>query len=197
MVEGGRVDHAHHAGNAFRALTDTIELAKAVQVAQDKTAEGDTLIIVSADHSHVFTIGGYPSRGNPILGLVSADTDASGNPIFTKDLLGLPYTTLTYANGPGYTGASFRSNGSLLAAEGPKSFEHAPAKYAGITMGRPTLTEEITEHPNYLQEAVVPLGSETHSGEDVAIYATGPGSHLFHGVQEQNVIFHVMQEASK
>jgi alkaline phosphatase len=46
-----------------------------------------------------------------------------------------------------------------------------------------------------MQEATVPLGSETHAGEDVAIYATGPGAHLFHGVQEQNVIFHVMNES--
>jgi hypothetical protein len=29
----------------------------------------------------------------------------------------------------------------------------------------------------------------------VAIYALGPGAHLFQGVQEQNVIFHVMMEA--
>jgi alkaline phosphatase len=196
MVEGGRIDHAHHAGNAFRALTDTIEMAKAVEVALGKTDASETLIIVSADHSHVFTIAGYPERGNPILGLVSAETDSAGNPVFTKDLLGLPYTTLSYANGPGYTGASLRSNNTVLQPEGPKVFEHSPAKYLGITAGRPTLNEAITTHPNYLQEATVPLGSETHAGEDVAIFATGPGANLFQGVQEQNVIFHVMLEAS-
>jgi alkaline phosphatase len=47
-----------------------------------------------------------------------------------------------------------------------------------------------------MQEAGIPLSSETHGGEDVVIYAGGPGAHLFHGVQEQNVIFHVMLEAS-
>lgn len=197
MVEGGRIDHAHHSGNAYRALSDTIEMAKAIEVALSKTSESDTLIIVSADHSHVFTIGGYPERGNPILGLVSSDADVNGNPIFTKDLLGLPYTTLSYANGPGYTGTSLRSNGTVLQPEGSKSFEHLPAKYLGITAGRPSLTEEITMAPNYLQESTVPLGSETHAGEDVAIYARGPGAYLFHGVQEQNVIFHVMREASQ
>ena len=65
-VESGRIDHAHHAGNAYNALTDTIELAKAVKMADELTDDEDTLIIVTADHSHVFTIAGYPKRGNPI-----------------------------------------------------------------------------------------------------------------------------------
>ncbi|MFD2404785.1 alkaline phosphatase [Azorhizophilus paspali] len=30
MVEAGRIDHAHHAGNAYRALTDTVALAEAL-----------------------------------------------------------------------------------------------------------------------------------------------------------------------
>jgi alkaline phosphatase len=41
------------------------------------------------------------------------------------------------------------------------------------------------------------MRSETHAGEDVAIYAAGPGSDLIRGVMEQHVIFHVMMEATK
>lgn len=41
------------------------------------------------------------------------------------------------------------------------------------------------------------MSSETHGGEDVAIYAIGPGSDLIRGVMEQHVIFHVMMEASQ
>jgi alkaline phosphatase len=52
-----------------------------------------------------------------------------------------------------------------------------------------------TEAPSYLQEASVPLRSETHSGEDVPVYAGGPGSYLFHGVQEQSYLYHAMVEA--
>ena len=33
MVEGGRIDHAHHEGNAYRALDETASLSRAVQAA--------------------------------------------------------------------------------------------------------------------------------------------------------------------
>ena len=48
MVEGGRIDHAHHAGNAARALADTIALSDAVRAAAAATDPRDTLILVTA-----------------------------------------------------------------------------------------------------------------------------------------------------
>ena len=190
MVEGGRIDHGHHAGNAFRALTDAIEFAKAVQVARDKTKRAETLIIVTADHSHTFTIVGYPKRGNPILGKVVWP----GHIEPERDMLGRPYTTLSYANGPGYTGESQTADGRVI-PQGPKTFPHQPSKYTGITAGRPDLQSVDTTDPKYLQESVVPLAQETHAGEDVAIYADGPLAHLVHGTLEQNVIAHIIMEA--
>ena len=167
MVEGGRIDHAHHAGNAFRALTEGIEFSSAVTAAMENVDPEETLIVVTADHSHVFTMAGYPTRGNDILGKVIGN-DSWGDPLadYATDSNGLPYTTLGYANGPGY-----------------------------ILGDRPDLTDVNTADPDYKQEATVPRRSETHSGEDVAIYAGGPGASLVHGVQEQNVIYHVMEEA--
>ena len=67
---GARIDHAHHAGMAARALTDALALEEAVIKATELTKEEDTLIIVTADHSHTMTIGAYPTRGNPILGWI-------------------------------------------------------------------------------------------------------------------------------
>ncbi len=96
-VEGGRIDHGHHAGNAYRALEDTVAFDAAVAKAVAMTNPADTLILVTADHSHTLTISGYPRRGNPILGKVEA---APGVP--TLDREGRPYTTLGYANGQGY-----------------------------------------------------------------------------------------------
>ncbi len=100
VVEGGRVDHANHAGNAFRALSDTIALAAAVEAATKATRERDTLIIVTADHAHTMTLAGYARRGAPILGLAGAG--GSIYPIPMVDAGGLPYTIIGYANGPGH-----------------------------------------------------------------------------------------------
>ncbi|MFU8816990.1 MAG: alkaline phosphatase [Pseudomonadales bacterium] len=97
MVEGGRIDHAHHAGNAHRALVDTVAMADAVEVALAMTNNADTLILVTADHSHTLTISGYPQRGNPILGKVVTPLGE-----LAEDSEGRPYTTLGYANGPGH-----------------------------------------------------------------------------------------------
>src|SRR5690606_9498060 len=67
MVEGARIDMANHEGNAFRALDETISLSNAVRAAMQATSPEDTLILVTADHSHTLNFVGYPARGNPIL----------------------------------------------------------------------------------------------------------------------------------
>ncbi len=97
LVEGGRIDHASHAGNAYRALTDTVAFSDAVAEAMKRTSAEDTLLIVTADHGHTLTISGYPKRGNPILGLVR--NPENNELVMAAD--GKPYATLSYANGPG------------------------------------------------------------------------------------------------
>ena len=67
-ITGGRIDHAHHENQAKKALFETLAFEEAVKVAMDTTSEQDTLIIVTADHSHTMTVSGYPDRGNGILG---------------------------------------------------------------------------------------------------------------------------------
>ncbi|MCX4027186.1 alkaline phosphatase [Endozoicomonas sp. SM1973] len=176
MVEGGRIDHGHHAGNAYRALHDTIEFSKAVATAIKMTDARETLVIVTADHSHVFTMGGYPTRGNPILGKVVGN-NSKGQPNKSPTLAadGLPYTTLGYYSGQG--------------AANDQSGQRQP--------GRMNIVNVNTKSKNYFQEVLLPMSSETHGGEDVAIYASGPWAHLFHGVHEQNYIYHVMAHAAK
>lgn len=169
MVESGRIDHAHHNGNAFRALTDAVELSNSVRAAENKINLEETLIIVTADHSHTFTMGGYPARGNNILGLTREVDDngmLEGKPRSDKN--GKPFTTLNYANGKGYRGGE-----------------------------RPILTEEQVTNPDYKQEAAIPLNDETHGGEDVAIFAAGASAYLVSGVMEENWIYYVIKEAMR
>ena len=49
--------------------------------------------------------------------------------------------------------------------------------------------------PRSLQQALVPLPAETHGGEDVALFATGPGSQNVHGVLEQDRIGWIVRKA--
>lgn len=167
MVEAGRVDHAHHGTNAYRALTDMQALNKAVKVAKEKSGD-DTLILVTADHSHVFTMAGYPVRGNPILGLVRRPDPEAGGAAkdYAKADDGNPYTTLGYHNGP-----NVRKDDS------------------------PALTDNMVQAKDYRQQTAVNLEYETHAGEDVPLYATGPGAQSVRGVMEQDEIYRIMANA--
>ncbi|CAF1139650.1 unnamed protein product, partial [Brachionus calyciflorus] len=121
---------------------------EAIGEALHLTSSDDTLIVVTADHSHVFTMGGYSLRGNPILGI-------NLNSYSNLSQANVTYTSLLYGNGPG----------------GP-----LPG-----SVRKTNLTNIITEGRSYIQESAVHLDSESHGGEDVAIYASGPMSYLFDG----------------
>jgi alkaline phosphatase len=178
MVESGRIDHGHHAGNAYNALHDAIELSEAVKTAYENTDPAETLILVTADHGHVFTIAGYPKRGNPILGKVVS----VGSEDPATDVNGLPYTTLGYTNGRGMMDLGTETN--------------ADAGYAvDINAGRFDISGIDTTLPGYHQEALIPASSETHSGEDISLHASGPGAQLVQGVVEQSTIFHIINQS--
>jgi alkaline phosphatase len=180
MVESGRIDHAHHAGSAYGALTDTLEFAEAIQAAYDATNPDETLILVTADHSHVFTIAGYPKRGNPILGPVVAV--GGTDPVLASD--GKPYTTLGYNNGRG-----FRDLGAETNADATYDFDPVAGRDGQDLAGIDTAAT------GFHQETLVPLSSETHSGEDITIHATGPGSSFARGTVEQSMVYHIMNNA--
>ncbi|CAG5028500.1 unnamed protein product [Parnassius apollo] len=94
FIEGGKIDHAHHYNNPYRALDETLELETALLTALERVNIAETLVVVTADHGHVMTFGGQRTpRGHPILG---ADVEVS-------DIDGLRYTTLLYGNGPGHS----------------------------------------------------------------------------------------------
>lgn len=83
----------------------------------------------------------------------------------------VPYMTLSYTNGPGYRA------------------------YASIT--RPDVTAEANYGAvRWRSHTDVPLSSETHGGDDVAVFARGPNHELFTGLYEQNQIPHRMAYAA-
>ncbi|KAL2089775.1 hypothetical protein ACEWY4_014463 [Coilia grayii] len=158
VEDKGRIDHGHHSSKAKRALTEAVEFDNAIAKALTLTSDLDTLSVVTADHSHVFSFGGYSARGNPVLGMsrtLAADDK--------------PFTTALYGNGPGHRIV----NGS-----------------------RPYINASMSTDKDYRQQSAVPMDSETHGIEDVAIFAHGPMAHLFHGVQEQSYIAHAMAYAA-
>ena len=167
VVESARIDHAHHANNAWRALTDTIEFAKAIEHAASQIDPQQTLMIVTADHAHALTFDGYGRRGNPIMGYAvrPAEGDRPQRPM--RDHKDRPMTVLNYANGPGYRRAD-----------------------AEIDFRKMDPLE-----PDYKQNAGVWQYSATHAGEDVPVYSQGPGAAPLHGVLEQNALYHAMVTA--
>jgi len=239
-VEAGRVDHANHAGNLHRVVTDGVAFAEAVAVAKELTDASDTLLIVTADHEHAIAFSGYCGRGTPItglcLGINPMGIEHTGVPELADD--GQPYSVVGFLNGPGSVlrkealpnavsmesdheaGQDAEASTEVAMAE---SDEPAPIGSGGDAVAqqlldrldvttetdedgnstsyrwigsRGPLTQEEALDPDFLQQAMLPKSSETHSGEDVAVYASGPFAHLFDGTIEQNFIFHVMHHAA-
>lgn len=80
---------------------------------------------------------------------------------------------LMYGNGPGY-----------------------PNHQSASQKTRIDLSEINTTGNKFRFPAGLQLSSETHAGEDVAVFAIGPWSHLFSGVYEQHVLPYIMSYAS-
>ncbi|MFT4102816.1 MAG: alkaline phosphatase, partial [Burkholderiaceae bacterium] len=173
MVEGGRIDHALHATNARRALQDTVAFDNAIALALTKMEAIDpglknTLIVVTADHDHTLQMNGYAQR--------TGKTEPGKPGILGKvkhyvtgtdstDTDGNPYTILGFGNGP-----------NRLATRGP-------------------IDSSTVESKDYLQEAVVPLSTETHGGADVFLGAQGLGADRFAGSLDNTEVFGLIKQA--
>lgn len=86
---------------------------------------------------------------------------------------GLPYTILSYANGPGY-------DKTFSAKTGRKDYSN----------------KDFTD-PKLKYMSTVPLQSETHGADDVAIFASGPLAHYFSGNYMQTHIPMLMARAAQ
>jgi len=114
------------------------------------------------------SIAGYPERGNPILGEIKSVLAGEG---------GDP------ADAAGFT---LDAAGKRMPTIG---YANAPAATPGLSRLLPPGDK------NYLAAGLATRKSETHGGEDVALFADGPRADLVAGVIEQNLIFHIIAEA--
>jgi len=192
MVEAGSVDKQLHPMDWVRAVYDNIEFDNAIGVArrfQEKNP--DTLIIVTADHSHAMSITGTYTPYEGKIGPDAVGTyEQSAFPTFTRKRGdGFPdspstKTTLAvgWANHPEYY-----DDGTTVWAEplGP-SIEDPQVK--GTYIGDP---KRAPSGKGVLMPRTVPasVNSEVHTADDVPVMASGPGSEFFNGLVDNTDLF--------
>lgn len=87
LVEGGRIDHALHNDNGYKAVTDVLAFDRALAAVREGAPDG-SLILVTADHDHTMVIQGDAPSSSDVFTV--AGTDANG----------VPFTALVFGNGP-------------------------------------------------------------------------------------------------
>jgi alkaline phosphatase len=202
MVESGLIDRYSHALDMERAVYDTIMLDNAVKLAKDWAGKrgDDTLILVVGDHSHPLSLIGtieddMTSTPNvPLRNRVGTYNRAEFPNYPAPDQDGYPprvdvsrRLAIFSAASPDYY-ETFRPkldepNDPTAPAPEPRTFE-ANSRYRNA----PGAMLRLGNLPNYLAASV-------HSGEDVVLTATGPGSERVRGQMDNTEVFRVMAEA--
>jgi alkaline phosphatase len=202
MVESGMIDKYTHLLDMERAVYDTIMLDNAVRLARDWAAAhgDDTLILVIADHNH--PIG--------LLGTIDDDmTKETPAPLRERvrvyERAGFPNYPAPDAEGyPARVDVSRRL--ALFSASLPDHYETLRPKLDNpnepTVAGKDANTYVANERYKSVPGAVLRLGNlpaminaDVHSGEDVILTATGPGSERVRGQMDNTEVFRVIAEA--
>jgi alkaline phosphatase len=202
MVESGMIDKYTHLLDMERAVYDTIMLDNAVKLARDwASAHGDdTLILVVADHNHPIGLVGTIDDD------MSRETQTPPRErVRVYERAGFPNYPAPDAEGyPARVDVSRRL--AVFSASLPDHYETMRPKLddpndptvAGKEAGTYVANERYKTAPG----AVLRLGNlpaminaDVHSGEDVILTATGPGSERVHGQMENTEVFRIIAEA--
>lgn len=210
MVEGASIDKQAHNMDSERWLWDTIELDRAIQVAEEwASTRDDTLIVVTADHEcagvniigasrvtnadlalRASSGGGAAQLRDPVVGTY----ESAGFPRYTLAADGYPVT-----NDPdfkmliGYAANADRHEDWL---ENPRPVRDSQQPFNG--------TPPLSTYPNgptsrdvaggFLVTGQVPGSTAVHTASDIPVSATGPGAHRFTGVMDNtDVFFKILQ----
>ena len=202
MVESGMIDKYTHLLDMERAVYDTIMLDNAVRLARDWAAAhgDDTLILVIADHNH--PIG--------LLGTIDDDmTKETPAPLRERvrvyERAGFPNYPAPNAEGyPARVDVSRRL--ALFSASLPDHYETLRPKLDNpnepTVAGKDANTYVANERYKSVPGAALRLGNlpaminaDVHSGEDVILTATRPGSERVRGQMDNTEVFRVIAEA--
>ncbi|XP_013148031.1 PREDICTED: membrane-bound alkaline phosphatase-like [Papilio polytes] len=145
-----------------------------VELALDETLEMSAAVaraaeLLSEDDSLIVVTADH-AHVMTLNGYSPRGTDILG-PSNDRDEAGVPYMTLSYSNGPGFR-------------------PHINGTRADVT------TEPNYRRVEWMSHVDVPLESETHGGEDVAVFARGPQHAMFAGLYEQSQLPHLMAYAA-
>ena len=137
----------------------------AVQTAAELVDPEETLIVVTADHSHTMSMAGYQSRGRDIRLFV--DNEAGDAEMLEDDL---PYAILSYAQGKGYNVHTYADGNdpTRVNLEGHYVDKDENGNYV-VNASNPV---DMTDF-HFRSPTIAPKSSETHSGADVGIFAQG------------------------
>ncbi|MEH2494355.1 alkaline phosphatase [Bradyrhizobium sp. AZCC 1678] len=202
MVESGMIDKYAHLLDMERAVYDTIMLDNAVRLTRDwvRARGDDTLILVLADHNHP----------NSLVGTINDDMSTTPNVplrerVGTYDKAGFPNYPAPDAEGyPSRVDVSRRL--AIFSASLPDHYETFRPKLdnpnepsvKGDAPGTFKINEKYKDVPGaVLRLGNLPamMGASVHSGEDVILTATGPGSDRVHGSMDNTDVFRIMADA--
>ncbi|WP_441244395.1 alkaline phosphatase [Tardiphaga sp. 768_D3_N2_1] len=202
MVESGMIDKYAHLLDMDRAVYDVIMLDNAVKLARDWAAKrgDDTLILVVSDHSHP----------NSLVGTVNDDMSKEPN-LPLRERLGV-YEKAGFPNYPAPDAEGYPSRVdvsrrlAIMSASLPDHYETLRPKLdnpndpteKGEEPGTFKANEKYKNAPgSMLRLGNLPamMGASVHSGEDVILTATGPGSDRVKGSMDNTEVFRVMVDA--
>jgi alkaline phosphatase len=202
MVESGLIDKYAHALDMERAVYDTIMLDNAVSLARGwaRARGDDTLILVLADHNHP----------NSLVGTISDDMSTTPN-LPLRERVGI-YEKAGFPNYPAPDADGYPSRVdvsrrlAIFSASLPDHYETFRPKLdnpneptvKGDEPGTFKANEKYKDVPGVvLRFGNLPamMGASVHSGEDVILTATGPGSERVHGSMDNTDVFRIMAEA--
>jgi alkaline phosphatase len=201
MVESGMIDKYTHLLDMERAVYDTIMLDNAVKLARDWASSrgDDTLILVLADHNH------------PVGLIGTIEDDMAKDPAPMRERVRV-YERASFPNYPppdaeGYPARIDVSRRlALFSASMPDHYETARPKLDGpnepTVPGQASNTYVANDKYRGSPGAVLRFGNlpaminaGVHSGEDVILTATGPGSERVRGQIDNTEVFRLMAEA--